>query len=160
MKNKQALTASIFWLGVVFAINLSGVLVGQEAKLFDGSRIWTDDSGKHNVNARLVGYEEGQVTLRKSDNSEIKVSIDTLSSADREYLDRLSRAVNLASKEAQNSSDEQSRQIPVPADRKDLESQEKYGINWYNIDDSFVVAKAENKPIMWFRVLGDLNGFM
>ena len=38
-----------------------------------------------------------------------------------------------------------------------------YGVRWEPLDKLLTdqpVADAENKPVFWFRVLGDLEGFM
>ena len=35
-----------------------------------------------------------------------------------------------------------------------------YGVQWYDMEDASQLASADDKPMMWFRVLGDLDGFM
>lgn len=51
-------------------------------------RTWTDATGQFRTRAELVAFNNGQVTLRKSDGSVITLSINQLSQADRQYLDR------------------------------------------------------------------------
>lgn len=35
-----------------------------------------------------------------------------------------------------------------------------YGVDWHSMDKAEQIAAQRDKPIMWFRVLGDLTGFM
>jgi hypothetical protein len=49
-------------------------------------REWTDQSGKFKVKAEFEAIEKDQVVLKKADGAQIRVSINRLSKADREYL--------------------------------------------------------------------------
>lgn len=49
-------------------------------------RTWTDATGKHKVEAELVGVADGKVTLRKTDGKTTTIALDKLSDADREYV--------------------------------------------------------------------------
>ncbi|NLX98674.1 MAG: PQQ-binding-like beta-propeller repeat protein [Rhodopirellula sp.] len=49
-------------------------------------RTWVDASGKHEVEAVMQGFAGGKVQLRRSDGSEIAVSISKLSKADQQYV--------------------------------------------------------------------------
>ena len=50
------------------------------------ARFWTDDTGAHKIRATLVGVEEGQVKLKKTDGQVIAVPLDKLSAADQKWL--------------------------------------------------------------------------
>ncbi|WP_165250580.1 SHD1 domain-containing protein [Paludisphaera soli] len=49
-------------------------------------RIWKDVSGRFKIEARYVGVEGENVTLRKADGKEMQVLLDRLCSADRNYV--------------------------------------------------------------------------
>ena len=49
-------------------------------------RTWTDVSGKHRTEAAFLGFENGQVRLKKADGKIIPVAIEKLSDADQEYV--------------------------------------------------------------------------
>ncbi|MBC8426491.1 SUMF1/EgtB/PvdO family nonheme iron enzyme [bacterium] len=51
-----------------------------------GARQWTDRSGEYRVEAELVGFQDGVVTLRKTDGTEVQVALDTLSEADGRFV--------------------------------------------------------------------------
>ena len=48
-------------------------------------RTWTDKSGKYRIEATLVDVENGQVILRKADGEQVRVPLDRLSEADRQF---------------------------------------------------------------------------
>ena len=52
------------------------------------ARIWKSSSGKYQIDAELIKYEDGQVTLRKSSGAVIQVPASKLSEDDRVFLDR------------------------------------------------------------------------
>ncbi len=49
-------------------------------------REWTDNTGKHSVEARLVDFDQRRVRLRKTDGSVIALPIERLSQEDQQYL--------------------------------------------------------------------------
>jgi S1-C subfamily serine protease len=49
------------------------------------TRIWTDVTGKHYIEAELVGVDNTQVTLEKKDGKRIIIKLAKLSPADREF---------------------------------------------------------------------------
>jgi len=49
-------------------------------------RTWTDKTGKFKVAGELVKVEDGNAFLRRADGKEIKVPLDRLSDADREFV--------------------------------------------------------------------------
>ena len=134
------------------------------------TRVWTDTSGEYRLNAALVAYQDRELTLRKEDGSEIQISVDKLSRADRQFVaNRLREARQnrepqpRAGEGSEPKSDVTENNKPIVVD-KSIHARQMYGIDWYDTKDSLIVASADNpkdeKPIMWFRVLGDLSGFM
>lgn len=53
------------------------------------SRTWTDASGTFSVEAKLVYYKEGQVTIRREDGGIKTLPLDKLSEADKAYISSL-----------------------------------------------------------------------
>jgi hypothetical protein len=49
-------------------------------------RVWTDSSGQHKTDARLVAVKQGWVQLEKRDGQTISLPIQRLSAADQRYL--------------------------------------------------------------------------
>jgi hypothetical protein len=51
------------------------------------TRTWTDAAGKYSVVAEFSGMSSDVVLLRKADGKTIKIPLDKLSDADREWID-------------------------------------------------------------------------
>lgn len=49
-------------------------------------RTWTDSTGKHKVNAKLIAQTDKEITLEKPDGSKVTLPLDKLSQADRDFL--------------------------------------------------------------------------
>ena len=49
-------------------------------------RLWTDDTGKFEINAVFKGVKEGKVLLEQGDGVILKVPFDRLGSSDQNYL--------------------------------------------------------------------------
>ena len=52
----------------------------------DEKRIWTDITGKHKVEAKMLSRTSSQVTLIKDDGKEVTLSIEKLSQTDQKWL--------------------------------------------------------------------------
>ncbi len=119
-------------------------------------RRWTDKSGKYEVEAKLVSISSdgNTVSIELRDRQSVDVPIERLSSDDRRYLLRHKRL--------------QSKRLAADRRRQQLQqgrTVELYGINWHQTLESALAAGqptkvGTDKPIMCFRVLGDLAGFM
>jgi hypothetical protein len=163
-------TFCLIWIAVSCTA-LQTVRADDGSVAFDNeTRCWRDTSGEYEFNAALIRYHNRQVTLRAEDGKTIDVPLDNLSTPDRVYLARQRR---LARKRSSIRGDE----LP---DRRDLASlnnpadaaapvtkqnrggppEQLFGVDWYSMDTAQEIAQSENKPVMWFRVLGDLSGFM
>ncbi|MBL8892739.1 MAG: hypothetical protein JNL67_22370 [Planctomycetaceae bacterium] len=55
----------------------------------DDFRVWTDSTGQHQVNAKLVERSEKEITLEKADGSKVTLPLDKLSEVDRQFLKAL-----------------------------------------------------------------------
>lgn len=119
-------------------------------------RKWTDKSGEYEVEAKLVSISSdgNTVSIELPDQQSIDVPIERLSSDDRRYLLRHTRL--------------QSRRVAADRRRQQLPQNRTvnlYGINWHQSFESALAAGqpskvGRDKPIICFRVLGDLAGFM
>ena len=49
-------------------------------------RVWIDVTGNYKVQATYVDFEDGKVTLRRSDGKEVEVDIEKLSANDRQVV--------------------------------------------------------------------------
>lgn len=52
------------------------------------ARTWTDSSGKYTVEAEFVEFKDGTVRLQRADGKFIRIAIEKLSEADREFVRR------------------------------------------------------------------------
>ena len=119
-------------------------------------RKWTDKTGEHKVEAKLVSISsDGKtVSIELRDHQTIDVAIERLSSDDRRYLLRQKRL--------------QSKRLASDQKRQELQQRRTvklYGVDWHQTLESALAAGqpskvGADKPIMCFRVLGDLAGFM
>ena len=55
-------------------------------------RTWTDKTGTHKIEAVYQGVSEGKVVLKRKDNRELKVALDSLSKADQDHVAQLQKA--------------------------------------------------------------------
>src|SRR4051794_18610377 len=72
---------SIVWHGGAIALAVIVVLGTAVAEM----RTWTSADGKFKVEAELLAVQEGQVSLRVADGTEINVPLTKLSDADRQF---------------------------------------------------------------------------
>lgn len=67
--------------GLVFVALVVGVTLATAEM-----RIWTDNTGKHRVEAELIAVENESVRLRRDDGKEIALPLKRLSRADRDFV--------------------------------------------------------------------------
>ena len=109
-------------------------------------RQWRDNTGTFSVEARLVPEDTNgqQVTIALKSGRHVTLPMRRLSEEDREFV--------------ASQAESTSQTLPQPVTRK--------GIQWQDsLDDAAAVAAAgatsdDDRPIMCFRALGDLSGFM
>ena len=145
---------------------LCAPICASDLRFNESHRQWTDSTGEHSTTAMLVSYENRRVTLKTDSGRSVTLSVDRLSDTDRVYLGRRIRlARSRVAREAkagvlaeQTTSVQPRPRFREPSSGED--SVQMYGVDWYESEEASRLAMAENKPIMWFRVLGDLSGFM
>ena len=129
------------------------------------ARTWRDRTGEYEVQATLVHVDtdRGVVSLRKTDGEEVSVPLDRLSWDDRSYVTDYLRSRAETGRD-NTASAGQSFNDPPRSDLFNVVS--LYGVQWHRTPQSAESAangqsgKGDDKPIMWFRVLGDLAGYM
>ena len=52
----------------------------------DEYRTWTDSTGKHKVRAKLESVEDGKATLVRENGAKVKIALEKLSEADRDFV--------------------------------------------------------------------------
>ena len=176
-------------LGVLISLTASMQLSAVEETpehLQTKERVWTDSSGEFKLNATFVEYSDGKIVLEKADKKLVQISHKKLSSRDRQYVadhlrrvreferhQRLARAKRDSKPDAKEGvsgktdvevkQPDKSDEIVIDIDTPELpNAKSMYGIDWYKSGEvASQVAKTKgDKPIMWFRVLGDLEGYM
>ena len=65
---------------------MAAALLSNSAMKADDVRVWTDSTGKFELEAKLVSVEDGIVLLRATDGRIVKVPLAKLSKADQDYL--------------------------------------------------------------------------
>lgn len=160
------------------AVPLSVLAVQNKAseELIPNMRVWKDRSGRHSLEAELVGYENSIVELKKEDGTTISIPLKELSNSDKWYVrkeikSRRSPATGTVQPVKKREAPEKTEPTPrtrlTQKELKDLGRQIKtkrlFGLEWHENPESFAAASKlsrSEKPVMWFRVLGDLEGFM
>ncbi|NLX95793.1 MAG: hypothetical protein GXY83_06425 [Rhodopirellula sp.] len=70
----------------VAASLLVAVGLAQAAKQSSPMRIWKDATGKHTIEAKMIGFENGMVQLERSDGTTLTVPLEKLSDSDQEFI--------------------------------------------------------------------------
>ena len=159
---------------VLIALNSSPLSANDDP--LDSFRTWKDRSGKHEIEAQLVDSANSQVRLKKPDGTLISVPLKSLSNADKWFVrnELRRRKANPSNAKTPNDIRNQPKnkllKDKAEPDRKAsdlakrIDTKKLFGIQWHQNRDSAELAAKQNpkqpKPIMWFRVLGDLEGFM
>lgn len=182
----KRLTLLISGLACIVFLTAAQQATAQEA-VRDSLRTWQDASKQYSVEAKLIDYDRPTrtVTLEKEDGSQISLPLEKLCQVDRQLIlgpyIRKARAerkakqkeklANISEDESEIASGQVSNQASQRSERssraEDGNPFELYGINWIRgVDNASRIATAgtektsDDRPIMLFRVLGDLEGFM
>jgi hypothetical protein len=67
-------------------LTVQTITAAAQSNVSDDYRIWTDSTGQHKVNAKLVDQSEKEVTLEKTDGSKVTLALDKLSVSYRQFL--------------------------------------------------------------------------
>lgn len=149
MKPRQSTTPSIL-KSLVLSGAISGLtLFSAFAEKTTGSdlREWKTENGKYSVEASLISFNTitKRVTLQKEDSETVEVPLSKLSAADQSFVKENAPHSGVAAQSGK----------PV----------QLHGITWQpEIEDALKVASGkgsgQNRPVMWFRVLGKLDDGM
>lgn len=147
-------------------------------------REWTDRRGENGFTARLVSYnrKSGEVVLQRADESTLEAPLMDFSISDRRYLTRQTNKAKRAAKRVELANREAKKKLTSEKGSTELLSlntgasstvreltddvRRLYDIDWYQVPENATYAARgaagfqDDKPIMWFRVLGDLAGYM
>ena len=153
------------------AVALVTVLTIVNPVIADGFKTWKSQNQKYSVKAKFENYDTDskQVTLIDRDENTITVQLDQLSSSDQKYvLRRYKRLV--AEKNAANPfklTKNKPEKEQARTDQDEVPTIARWGIEWTpSMEASQRVALGsrrrsnDDRPIMWFRVLGNLEGYM
>jgi hypothetical protein len=132
-------------------------------------RTWTSRDGQQ-VQATFSAYEPGQklVSLILADGSVLNVRLNQFSPADRRHVLHVARK-NQAGQENASAIPDQKAAPRSASDRRSnsrRKARQRFGINWTpGLENALAVAEGadgdqDDRPVMWMRVLGDLEGFM
>lgn len=135
-------------------------------------RTWTSLNGDHKISAQFLDYDTRtrQVELVTEQDKTISVEIYKLSTADQRFVKRVARkrANSELPKLAADKSDGTAAENSNRRNKRKTAGQNKrkFGIHWtLDLDNALKVAAGgpspgDDRPVMWLRVLGELEGFM
>jgi hypothetical protein len=143
-------------------------------------RKWTDNTGKFTITGSLLEVKEDEqsIVLQLADNRKVEVPLRRLSQFDQDYLHIMKRRekIPVASPvkkklAVQTAPVIEQDQTTKPAAKTNAQQADEVsklnGIMWFNsLQDAQRKALGkpkspfDDKPIMCFRVLGELEGFM
>mgnify|MGYP005842042787 CR=1 FL=1 len=132
--------------GMVFGLGLLGLQAEEASGPL--AREWKSENGKFSVMATLESFEivGRKVVLKKTDSTVVRVPLSRLSEADRAFVKEMSG---------------QSRSSEGIG-----ESVQLHGIKWQpKTEEALTLAAGrpgptDDRPVMWFRVLGQLDDGM
>ena len=161
-----------------------GIASAQEQE----ARVWKSKDGKHVLEAKFVSFDEATnlVKLESMYGETFEIALNQLRSSDRKYVAKFqSQSKTTAkttanpfrkSKTSPNSNARPNKPKPKSATTRTPDANRKkndnknsrnlYGITWTGpLQNALKLAKGkqtskDDRPIMWFRVLGQLEGFM
>ena len=146
----------------------------------DSLRSWHSRDGQ-SIEASLVSFRDDHhvATLKQPDGTVIEVPLKSLSREDQRYIKTwLRQQRNTDSEPKTNAGHDDSKAADSQsknntrwaAQGKSIRASEKtrklYGISWHKSGEPALASSKgdastqDDRPIMWFRVLGDLEGFM
>ena len=149
------------------AISLS--LLCEDVRAQRETRMWTSRDGQQ-IQATFSAYDPAKkrVSLVLMDDTSMEVDLGQLSPADKRYVLRVARKNHTREKASPRTSEEPAtnRTARERKSKPGRISYQRYGIDWtQDIRQALrsaagVEGERDDRPVMWMRVLGDLNGFM
>jgi len=160
----------LFLVAIVSATMSSGPrAVAQDNEL----RKWWSYDGVESIQASLESYDKKTklVSLKTAQDKTIQVKISLLSRADRRFVTNASKKKPSVFKVLND--EDSSKESLEPgqratnkkraANKKQTGVTKQYGINWtVGVENALTSAMSNERrrPVMLFRVLGELDGFM
>jgi hypothetical protein len=139
-----------------------------QSSTFDSQplRTWTNGDASYSLDARLIAYDSDTktVTLEDPNGDAISVPINRLSRRDQRIVKTAGRNQPKAAGDKPHTLVEKRGSVTIrDPDRTSKISKTLFGIQW--TDSKKLLGgdpklDATDRPIMWLRVLGDLDGFM
>lgn len=133
-------------------------------------RQWWSHDGNESIQASLESFDKKTrlVSLMNRQGEIIEVKISLLSRADRRFVARSRKTEPSVFKvsddvEATNAKLESQREAGKRKPKESASVENRYGIDWtVGVDEALASAASneQRRPVMLFRVLGDLDGFM
>ena len=134
-------------------------------------RAWADSSGKHQMQGKLVARNMATSTIKleRADQSTVEVELAKLRNSDRNYVARQTSKLQRAKAKANETASGQDLLVETNPQKRPADSAETRrlsGIDWHT--EPIQAAQAatgsetvsDDRPIIWFRVLGELEGYM
>jgi hypothetical protein len=122
------------------------------------------NSGGDPLEARLVAwdFQTGTLTLEQADGSSMKIPATDLHASDMRLVERILKKQFLVAKKGESIS---SGSKPAKTEMSGKVDR-IHGVKWFdNESDARLVARGgdgnqDDRPMIWFRVLGAMTGFM
>lgn len=136
-------------------------------------RVWADSSNRNQITARLLSRNtrDNKVSLECGDGTIVEMLLSDLPISDRKYIARKTSQSKRAAYRLKSQRPSADTDLLVDASQNAQPSQKPVGkvrkrrrvnkIDWHRSSPTArTAATADNRPIIWFRVLGDLEGYM
>ena len=126
-------------------------------------RRWTDLQSGQSVRAFLAEVDNGIVTLQTRDGRTFEIDHNRLSNSDRRYIrNQLDDRELAAALQPETAAGDRVQFARPTGNSRDNSSEPGYkSIDWTPMEEALASSDNEDdKPVFWFRVLGDLDGFM
>ena len=136
-------------------------------------RVWADSSNQNQITARLLSRntQDNKVSLECGDGMIIEVLLSDLPISDRKYIARKTSQAKRAAHRLKSQRPSGDTDLGVDASQNAQPSRKPDGkvgkprrvnkIDWHRSPQTArTAATADDRPIIWFRVLGDLEGYM
>ena len=134
-------------------------------------RTWTSRDGNHTLEAQFDDYDAKSkiVTLVSLDKQAIEVPWNQLSRQDQRLITSIRKSNETGSHGESTSTESPFKKSPKKKERKPgkrIGTTSRFGLDWTPGLENALVSAAGNegsqddKPVMWFRVLGQLDGDM
>ncbi len=162
-----------FLLAALMAFTGS-LATAQDSSRANKMRRWTDTQTKQSIRAKVIQADSGKVTLEDRNFNQIEIAFDRLSKSDRKFLKaNFGEDVGIAKATSNgrihganggqfNLGGLNGGNFQMPGAARLAQNEQGWrSVNWTPQGDLEQVLSAnDDRPIFWFRVLGELDGNM